>query len=83
MDVHFGNVAINFLLVIFDSIGVFLLVKKSKILSQKISNAANFSTEINGSLSKKDILYVALIGLSTYIFLTRIPKLLIKAHTVH
>jgi len=77
---QFPNTVINFLFFAFYIIGAIILIRKSKILSQKIADLASFSSDINITVKKNDILYVTLIAMGTYILLTRLPKLLVNIY---
>jgi len=78
---RFGNVAINFLYLIFYIAGLIILIKKSKTIAQQIGAEASFSTDIKIILRRADILYATLVVLGSYILITKLPKLLVKLYT--
>lgn len=76
----FQNLAINFLFIAFYIISAAILVKKSKYLSEKISETASLPLNISIAVNKKDILYMTLVAMGGYILITRLPKLLVKTY---
>ncbi len=78
----FQNMAVNFLFIAFYLIGAAILIKKSKSLSDKISETALLPFSTNISVKKADIFHIALLTMGGYILLTRVPKLLIKLYLV-
>jgi hypothetical protein len=82
MGGEFSSVSLNFLYLIFYITTAVLLIKKSAILSQKISGVASFSQSSNFTVKRNDVVYAALIILGCYILSTRLPKLLVKIYTL-
>jgi hypothetical protein len=77
---RFFTLGLNFLYLAFYIIGGIFLIKKSKDISLKISDAASFSSDTKIVLKKNDVLYVTLIVMGCYILTTRLPKLLVKIY---
>lgn len=77
---RFQNVSLNFLFLAFYIIGAVVLIKNSKIFSQKIGDAASFSSDINIILKKNDILYITIVAMGGYVLVTRLPKLLVNIY---
>ena len=80
IDGAFNNVVINLSFITFYFVIGYFLIKRSKHLSEKISETANISPDASISVNKKDILYITLVAIGGYILLTRLPKLLVKIY---
>lgn len=80
MGEQFYSVGINFLYLLFYTVVSVVLIRRSKILSQKIAAAAAINPELNLYLKRNDIIYAAFIITGSYILATKLPKLLIKIY---
>ena len=78
----FQNLAINFLFIAFYFISAVVLVKKSKYLSEKISETASLPLNISIAVNKKEIFYITLVAIGVYILITRLPKILVKTYLI-
>lgn len=76
----FQNLAINLLFIAFYFISAAILVKRSKTISERISEVAGVPVDASIAVDKTNILYVTLVAMSGYVLLTRVPKLLVKIY---
>lgn len=81
LALSFSNIAVNFLYLAFYILGTIILIKRSKGLSEKITEESGLSPAISGLLlNKTDVLQVTLLAMGIYILMTRLPKLFVKAY---